>query len=141
MKKRLETHIHHRNLMAEILNPEIVKKLFIESLAENNNLTEEEGYQVAGVQLEVYFAPRQIACNAERIKLMLKQLNPEFKKGWSFLQLVLNGLEFQWTSLHLDADMLLCLGLATGHIEYCTDREYWPLLPGGVPYIRIINLD
>ena len=141
MKKRLENHIHHREVIKEILNAETVKQIFTDTLAENNKVCEEEAQEVEGVQLHVFFCRQKLKHYADQIKTMLKQMNHKYKEGWTFLNFVENGLEFQWTSLHLDADMLLCLGLAHNYIEYCAPRELWSHLPGGVPYIRIINID
>ena len=43
----------------------------------------------------------------------------------------------QWTGFHQTMDELVCLGLAIEKLSYLMPREYWKILPGGMPYLVI----
>lgn len=90
-----------------------------------------------GVVLKCGFNPyRLIEHNAE-IDDILNNMHPEFKKGWSFLNLAYDKDGDQWTGMHRTMDKLLCLGLATKKISYCLPREFWGIFPASMPYIII----
>lgn len=36
---------------------------------------------------------------------------------------------------HINCQELVCLAIGTGLANYCLSREFWRLLPGGVPYV------
>lgn len=91
----------------------------------------------------VGFDPEKIELHRAEILELLRELPIEFwdkdaggKGGWSFINLVINKDHIMWGSQQ-DADMLMALGLATGHMQYILEPHVWHLLPGGVPYVVI----
>lgn len=55
----------------------------------------------------------------------------------SFLQLCMDKNNYQWADLHATMEALMVMGIAIGKLEYCSDKETWKMLPGGMPYIRV----
>lgn len=96
--------------------------------------------EATGVILKCKFNPERLESHKEDIKSMLSQLPDEFMEktggGWSFLNACMTKDGTQWGE-HTTIDKLICLGLAIGKIEFCMDRMYWELLPGGVPYFMV----
>lgn len=76
-----------------------------------------------------------------KIAHMLDQLPDEFKTtgggGWSFLQACMTVDGDQWTGLHMDMEKLVMLGIAAGKVKWSMPKEFWPSLPGGMPYFVI----
>lgn len=58
--------------------------------------------------------------------------------GWSFLQMAAARDGSIWGE-HRSCQDLLVLAIGLGMAKYAMEREMWPLLPGGVPYV-IFNL-
>ena len=79
--------------------------------------------------------------HAEQIRDLLGQLHPTFRVdgggGWSFLNMCQNAEGEQWTGMHLTMEMLMVLGLGIGRVTLLMERELWPALPGGVPYLSV----
>ena len=92
---------------------------------------------VEGVLLKNPFKNVQLQHYEPEIKAMLTECPLEFKEGWSFLNLCFDRSNCQWTDYHLEVDMLVSLGLALGYVRFLTGREFWPDLPGGMPYLQI----
>ena len=73
----------------------------------------------------------------------LKELPHEFMQssgegGWSFLNSCIDRHGRQWGE-HQDADMLIALGRAIGKAKWLFRREYWSRLPGGMPYLIVLD--
>jgi len=58
--------------------------------------------------------------------------------GCSFLNMPFDKDGNQWGK-QPTAEALLVLGIGLGLAEYCAPRAVWKALPGGVPYIAIID--
>lgn len=89
------------------------------------------------------FYPEKIELHRAEILEMLRMLPIEFwdkesggSGGWSFINMVINRDNIMWGSQH-DANMLMALGVATGHMQYMFEPHVWQFLPGGVPYVII----
>ncbi len=54
--------------------------------------------------------------------------------GYTFLNLPFDRSDEQWGE-HANADDLFCLAQALGMAGMCMSREYWDILPGGMPYV------
>lgn len=99
---------------------------------------------VEGVRAILHFDKTKIDAHRSDILSMLSQLPDEFKLhsggGMTYLNMCLDKDGRQWTGELLIMDGLVCLGLAVGVVEYSiADREIWKALPGGVPYITIME--
>lgn len=101
----------------------------------------EDAYNVQGcVHTFRFHKPRLEGIKAD-IKAMLDELPLTFQKdgggGWSFLNMCETKHGKQWTSLHLDMELLCCMAIATKQGRFMFDREVWSALPGGMPYFVV----
>jgi hypothetical protein len=92
---------------------------------------------VIGPVHRLAFHPERLEEQRKNVIAMLDQLPDQFKEGWSFLNLVTRKDGVMWTGFHIQAEGLLCLGMALGYAAFMSERETWPLLPGGMPYVMI----
>lgn len=94
-----------------------------------------------GVLNKVGFNPEKLKESEQSIIEMLDCLPDSFKKagggGMSFLNMCDDKDDVQWTDFHQTMDELVCLGLAIEKLSYLMPREYWKILPGGMPYLLI----
>lgn len=127
------------NNLEALINPTIVEKIFRNCLFETDEIVDNkpilEYIKIEGVAIAVYFNAAKIENYREDINSMLENLMPEFDKGFSFQNICIDKNQLLWTGIHHNCDLLLTLGLAIGSLSYCTPREMWPILPGGLPYI------
>lgn len=59
--------------------------------------------------------------------------------GWSFLQACDDREGVQWTGFHMIMSQLFVLGMGLGLVKYLMPRELWSALPGGMPYLVILD--
>lgn len=108
-----------------------VRNVFADCLQPDAPLTE-------GILVE---APLNTSGHTQDIKDMLEQLPLGFRNsvggGMSFLSACERSDGTLWGE-HLQVEQLMLLGLASGLVEYCAPREIWKILPGGMPYFRIL---
>jgi len=97
---------------------------------------------VDGIISKFGFNPVKIAEHKEDITSMLSELPNSFRKsgggGMSFLNACMTEGGEQWGE-HRNMELLFCLGIGVGLVEYCMPREMWNIFPGGMPYL-VINL-
>ena len=77
------------------------------------------------------------------IRKYLDLLSDEFKEcvgaGYTFLSWCVDKNNRQWGE-HINGDELVTIGRALGLCDFCIkNRSVWKLLPGGVPYIVILD--
>lgn len=126
-----------------MVNPARVKEIFVDCLFKKEELKDgkpiSEHVEVTGIRMTVWFNPIRLEKYKQEIIDILSEMNPNFKKGWSFLNLCYDKNDHLWTGNHSTMDELLCLGLATKTMAYCLeDREMWDMFPSGMPYIIIL---
>lgn len=93
---------------------------------------------IEGIAATYGFNSIKVSEYEKEINLMLDDTNITFKNGWSFLNLCFDKDNNQWTGSHKAMEQLMCLGMAIKRVYYCmNDREFWKILPGGMPYIVI----
>jgi len=94
-----------------------------------------------GVICNFGFNPKKIESNKQDIYTLLKQLPKEFQKdsggGMSFLNACLDNKGNQWGE-HRDIDSLLCLGIASKQAQILLPKEFWTVMPGGIPYFVVL---
>ncbi len=100
----------------------------------------ENAIMVDGPMTPVGFNREKIEKHKETIQEFLKNLDDSFLDGMSFMKLPFTKDGEQWGD-HQNAEQLLLLGMAIGELEYTSQKETWPLLPGGMPYIRYTPKD
>lgn len=101
----------------------------------------EDAYDVQGVIHTFRFHKPRLESTKTDIKAMLDELPLTFRKdgggGWSFLNMCETKHGNQWTSLHLDMELLCCMAIATKQGKFIFDRDMWSALPGGMPYFVV----
>lgn len=116
------------------LTPQNVNDVFKACLYKKNEDTS-QAIDVESITMKIKFNPNRLKENYDNIRSMLDRLHPNFKKGWTFLNMCDDKDGRQWTGSQADMDKLLALGLAINKLTYMLPREVWPALPGGVPYV------
>lgn len=94
---------------------------------------------VSGVVRDYGFHPQRLAASKPKVKALIDQLDPNFfigsaGGGGSFLYLPFDKNGEQWGE-QIDAEELLALAMGLGMAEYLLPRNFWVVLPGGVPYV------
>ena len=124
------------------LNPQNVERIVRHCLYKDEEIQDgdipDNAIVLEGVTRSFGFHPDRIEESREEIADMVSQLHDTFKEGWSFLNGCLKKDEEQWTGEHRVVEELFCLGMATGNMEMLTPREIWKVLPGCMPYFRVI---
>lgn len=96
-----------------------------------------------GITATFGFHPERLEKHKQAIRELLYELPPEFRKGvggggWSFLNACVDKNGNQWGE-HQNIEQLLVLGIATKQAGYCTPRDFCRILPGGMPYIFVVD--
>lgn len=127
--------------MAEILNADRVRELFLGCLFKEGEDTTNH-VKVEGVMQNIGFHPDRVKAASEEIGKMLMELPDDFMKskggGMSFLQACMDKHGNHWAE-HQTMDQLFSLGQAVGKCEYPFPRNMWKILPGGMPYIAVLD--
>lgn len=93
--------------------------------------------------VEFAFDANKLSIYKTEIMSMINELPEQFHErsdgGWSFLQLCMKQDGTQWTDLHVAMEQLLCLGIGIKAMTYLLPRQMWDVLPGGMPYVSIID--
>lgn len=123
---------------ATLLTAEVVEKLFeLVGAVETDDMT--ETVQVAGVVHTFRVSRERLNESRDLVVELLRQLPDEFLKpdgGWSFLCAAERADGVQWGE-HRQVEMLLVLGEALELVDCLLPRDFWPMLPGGMPYYRV----
>lgn len=97
-----------------------------------------EPIYVDGITSKFGLHPERVNQYAEEVGKFISELPETFKEGWTFLKLCETKDGEQWTGLHKVCEELMVLGIATNKMKYCSPKEFWGMLPGGLPYIQVI---
>lgn len=99
--------------------------------------------KVEGIICKFCFHPERLEIHKAEIAEMCDELPDHFKAssgdGGAFLHLCINKHNEQWTGSHQHMEQLMTLGLASGKIQLLAKRELWEKLPGGMPYVRVVD--
>ena len=123
------------NVMRVLLDCEVAAPYAMPS--ENSSLL-----GVRGIIRTFMFDPLPLERRRADIDAMLDRLPEQFHQetggGWSFLNACVTRGGEQWTDAHAAMEALFALGMATGRVKECFPPEYWPDLPGGMPYYVVL---
>lgn len=85
--------------------------------------------------------PERLAAKREGVAAIVRRLKPEFLRtgegaggGYTFLALPMFADGEHWAE-HQTCDELLALVFGLGMGAFCSTRETWRALPGGMPYL------
>lgn len=126
------------------LTPENVETVLLDCLYAEEPDDVSEPIIVTGLTFKLAFDPAKIQSHLLEIHSMLMQLPDDFMAsgggGMTFLAMNVRNDGVQWGQ-HRDMEKLVLLGLAINMITFPLPREYWPSLPGNVPYILIKDVE
>lgn len=131
--------------MSYRLTADRVNTLFRECLA--TAATGENISQIHGVTRRFAIDLLKIKDAKPEIAQMLSQMDDTFMigvgkgGGWSFLNACVDRRGRQWCDLHETVEKLVILGMAAGFAFFTHDRDLWDVLPGGLPYFSIRELE
>ena len=119
------------------LTAENVSSIFGNSLyREGEDTSEAKIHQ--GVTIDVGFHPERLFSHVDEIVTMLEELPDEFVSGWSFLNACTDKHGRQWGE-QKNAQELVMLGVGVGLVKLTPIKAMWSIMPGGVPYLRILK--
>lgn len=124
------------------LTAEKVNQIFMDCLFEEHPQKGTEYIPGKGIMVNVGFNPVKIEEYAESINELLHELPEPFMEdnggGYSFLAAYEDKHGHHWAE-HSTMDKLFTLGFASGYAKCLFPRELWSVLPGGVPYVVVLN--
>lgn len=127
--------------MSEILNPRRVEAIFMDCLFRDGEDTTRH-VKAEGITQNFGFHPDRIASHAKEIETMLGELPESFMQskggGMSFLNACMDKHGDQWGE-HRNMEQLFALGIGIGKVKCCLGRQFWNVLPGGVPYYAVVD--
>lgn len=102
----------------------------------------EDAVKVEGIICNYGFNAARLAEKRSDIASMLDCLSDDFKAtgggGMSFLNACMTKSGEHWGE-HPTMGLLFALGIGAGLARYTMPREMWPILPGGVPYLTVLD--
>ena len=105
----------------------------------------EGAIEAEGIVARFGFHPERLKSHEQEIRDLVMELPDEFRMskggGWSFLNMCNDREGYQWADLHKTMEMLLVLGIAVGVMTIQIPRELWSMMPGGVPYVAVIDIE
>lgn len=126
-----------------------VRRIFTDCQFKPDEITPGEvpegAVEAEGIVARFGFHPERLASHKDEITELVMQLPDEFRMskggGWSFLNMCQDREGYQWADLHQTMEMLLVLGIAVGKMMIQIPKELWPMMPGGVPYVAVIDIE
>lgn len=126
------------------LRADRVEELFRFCLFEEDE-DQSDGILVPGIVHDAKLHPGRVNESRGEIVAMLGELPEGFRRsaggGWSFLAMCDDRHGEQWTGLHQTMELLCFLGIAAGAARWLLPREVWEALPGGMPYLTVLDGD
>jgi hypothetical protein len=115
------------------INSREVEQTFLYCLCKEEKEITEESIITEGIVSKFAFHPERLKEKKKQVKEWFGHFS-KFKKGFSFLNFCEENDGTMWTGLHKRMEQLICLGLALDIIKLALPRDFWPVLPGGMPY-------
>lgn len=123
------------------LTSDRVHELFLDCLFRDEELAGGMPYtrviKGEGITKTAGFCAERLEGHRAEIAELCEELPPEFKDGWSFLNMCNTKDGELWTGEHRTMEELVMLGMAAGKIKLCAPKELWSVLPGGMPYYQV----
>jgi len=119
------------------LTAQRVNELFLDCLFKDGE-DHTNHIAVEGLTENFGLHPQRLESHRQEIKELLDELPEQFKEGWSFLQACVDKHGNQWAE-HPTMQELFVMGIGLKLAEYCAPRDMWRILPGGMPYIKVLG--
>lgn len=107
---------------------------------ENKNSAEVQKNKVSGMGKAVSVIPERIEQHRSQILYFMEQLPLELRNGFRFTIMTVDKFGRPWCRDYQTLDYLIILGIAAGYMKFSMPREFWHILPQGLPMVEIINL-
>lgn len=124
------------------ITAEKVSEIFMDCLFRDDEIPENgkpaNAVMCSGIIHNVGFHKERLMSHTDEINNLIDHWNSQLSEGVSFLTLCVDETGEQWGE-HINMEQLLLLGLATHKLQYMCPREFWMILPGGMPYITLVN--
>ena len=128
-----------------MLDAKKVDEIFMDCLFKENEVVDGKPTlpmtEVLGIVRNFGFHIERLESHRREVQDLLRELPDNFRSneggGRSFLQACLDRHDNHWGE-HMHMEQLFSLGIGLGIVTYLMDRELWPSLPGGMPYIAIL---
>lgn len=95
---------------------------------------------VEGVVRKFAFHPGRLEYYKRKVIEWLNELPKGFHMGSgdgsSFLGACMDKDGHQWGE-HIHIEMLICMGMGLGLVQWCLPRDTWNAFPGGMPYFQV----
>lgn len=105
-------------------------------------LIKEEAITAQGILSLFGFNPVRLESYRDEVSSILDQLPDKFKTtgggGASFLEACCDKEGNLWGQ-HQDMEQLFSLGIALNLVQYPLPKDLWSVLPGGMPYVTILE--
>ena len=132
----------------EMISAKRIGVIFEDCLFKNeeiiNNKPIVEPVKGKGVLNDFGFHPTRLSIYKIEILGILKQLPDSFMQsgggGMSFLNACVTKEGSQWGE-HRNIEQLFALGEALKLVKYPMPKEMWGILPGGMPYVTIVDVE
>ena len=122
-----------------LLNPERIHEIFNDCLFKDTE-SHSEYLPAKGLTMSVGFHPERTEKYASEVYEICMNLPTEFQEktggGYSFLYMCMDK-DGNHCMEQPTAQELLLLGIATGWMSILMPRDFWPMLPGGVPFVVV----
>ena len=118
-----------------------VDEILMDCLSKEDELNEDLVI-VEGVVNNFSFHSERLQEHKDEIIALLSQLPTQFQQseggGWSFLNACMTKDGTQWGE-HRNMEQLFVLGLGIGKVRWQMPKEMWSILPGGMPYVVVLD--
>ena len=125
-----------------LINADRVDEIFRDCLfnkGENTN----NSIKAEGILVDVEFHPERLESYRDEVKQMLDNLPAGFHEktggGWTFPQACNDRNGDQWTDFQQRMEQLFQLGIGLGLAKYRLPKDKWSTIPGGMPYIVVLD--
>lgn len=112
---------------------------FVDCLFKDNEDTT-HNIKVEGITCTFHLHPERLESKRELVQNFLNNLPSEFAEGYTFMALPFTKTGAQWGE-QPNAQELMVMAIGLNLMTYCFPKERWNVLPGGVPYVQLVNED
>jgi hypothetical protein len=128
--------------MNDILTSDRVCEIFDDCLFKKGEPTENH-VAIEGIMANFGLHPDRLEIHKKEIMNMLKELPDQFMAsgggGWTFLNACNDKHGNMWSGMQQTMEKLFVLGIATGQAKWQLSREMWATMPGGMPYVIVLD--
>ena len=118
-----------------------VNRIFKECLSVSSSSQSSTVTIAQGVLYRASFDTEKLKNYETSMREILNELPDDFQKnkggGMSFLNMCMDKHGNYWTGSHATMDALVMLGNAIGAVSFNLPPQFWPILPGGMPYVVV----